>query len=191
MKNVDVAQYHARKFSVNSAMDHDDLLQEALLAVWLAEVGGTYDPEKASLRTYSSTCCFRGLCTVVERHKRKNPTTDELDETLPGHGPSPEDRALFMELIRELPNDARLVVEAVLSDAAALSGLSPTRARRAVVEKLSWPRERIRDALDAVADLFRPRDDLDLLLGSAFGTLRWAPAGAPQLRKRVRYRRRS
>ena len=191
MKNQDVARYHAHRFSVNSTMEMDDLLQEALLAVWLAEVGGTYNPEKASLRTYSSTCCFRGLCTVVERHKRKNPTTDELDETLPGHGPSPEDRALFMELIRELPNDARVVAEAVLSDAAALSGLSPTRARRAVVEKLSWPRERIRDALDTVADLFRPRDDLDLLLDSAFGTLRWAPAGAPQLRKRIRYRRRA
>ena len=191
MKNLDVAKYHAHRFAVNSTMELDDLLQEAFLAVWFAETGGSYDPEKASLRTYASTCTFRHMCTVVERHKRKNPTTDELDETQPIDAPSPEDRALFLEMIRELPSDARIVVETVLSDAVALSGLSPTRARRAVIAKLAWPTRRIREAMDAVADLFRPQDDLDLLLGSAFGALRWAPAGPTQLRKRIRYRRRT
>lgn len=191
MKNIDVAKIHARKFSVNSAMEQDDLLQEALLAVWQAETGGTYDPEKASLRTYSSTCAFRHLCTVTERHKRRHPTMDELDEAQPSDDPTPEDAALFMELIRELPGDARIVVETILSDVSEFSGLSPTRARRAVINKLAWPTKRVKEALDAVADLFRPRDDLDLILDSAFAAVRWAPASPPQLHKRTRYRRRT
>jgi DNA-directed RNA polymerase specialized sigma24 family protein len=189
MKNIDIAKIHAHKFSVNTTMDPDDLLQEALMAVWYAESGGSYDPEKASLRTYSSTCAFRHLCTVVEQHKRRYPAMDELDEAMPSDEPTPEDAALFLELIRELPSDARIVVETVLSDAIALSGLSPTRAKRTIAAKLSWSRERIREAMDTVADLFRPQDDLDLILGSAFAAVRWAPASQPQLRKRVRYRR--
>ncbi len=147
----DVARHYAYTFYGTTGIEHEELLQEAYLAAWLAATDGSYEPEASSLKTYASRCVFNKLCTVSTQARRKHPTTDELDPQMAGAQPSPEDVACFRELLRQLPDDAKLVVRMILEDAGAVAGLAPTKVKLALAEALNWPRARLREAFTAIS----------------------------------------
>lgn len=140
----------AASFATTTGMERDDLAQEARLAAWRAEEH--YDPELAAWSTYATRCVTRRLCSVVDRHRRWHPQHSELIDDVASLEPSEEDRAVFLDLVRQLPEDARTVVSLVTSDATDLMGLTPRAVRAAIRRALSWPSDRI-DA--AVADVLR------------------------------------
>lgn len=175
-KHDDVAQYHARRFAAGGGIEYDDLLQEARLAMWRA--GSRYDPGLASARTYGSTCARRHLCTVVARHGRRAlPTVslfdregdDDLIDRLAADGPAPDAHAVLMDVIRQMPEDARTVVGLVLGDAAAVAGVARAEARAVIGEALGWPADRLARAYAAIGAALR---------GGGEGFFRTRPVGA-------------
>lgn len=149
----DIIRYHASSFARSTGIEEEDLTQEARLAAYLAASDGRYDPCKASLATYASTRVYRHLCQVNRKEARHPRVTCELDEDMPLDAPSPEDVTLFWELIRQLPEDARTVVDLVLGNAPAVANLSPMDSKQIVAETLGWPRARLREAYGAVTGM--------------------------------------
>lgn len=153
MAGADIPARIAASFAATTGLERDDLLQEALLAAWRSEEH--YDPELAAWSTYSTHVVTRRLCSVAERHRRHHPDHrhDELGEHLASPESSPEDRMVFLGLIRQLPEDARAVVSLALSDAQDLLGLTPRGVRAAVRAALGWPAGRADAAIDDVVRL--------------------------------------
>ena len=147
----EVVAYHVGRFALSTGIDPEDLAQEARIAA--ARAVATYDPAHASLRTYASRCVYRRLLTVATRERRRYPAVDDepLDEEEPSADASPEDAAVFREMLRELPEDAALVCDLILGDASRFAGLSPSAARRAVRDALDWPRARLARAFESVS----------------------------------------
>jgi DNA-directed RNA polymerase specialized sigma24 family protein len=146
MKDHPAVLKYARAFAEANSIDPDDMLQEARIAVWRAECAvesGQYDPRKASFNTYATTAVYRRMCSVLDNHKRilanggdnlnggrdtfqllnyhRKWTDSERDineiEEIPDQlSPGPDRALILAELIRELPDDARAVVDLVLGD---------------------------------------------------------------------------
>lgn len=143
----------AWSFTRTTGMEQEDLLQEARLAVIRAEPH--YNPHKAAWSTFSTTCVTRQLCGVVSAERRKHPQHEELGDWLPSQEPGPEDRAIFMELLRQLPEDARTIVDMIFSDASIMAGMTPARARRTIKAVLMWPADRVDVACAAIVTVLR------------------------------------
>lgn len=143
----------AASFAATTGMERDDLAQEARIAAWRAEEH--YDPELAAWSTYATHCVTRRLCSVADRHRRWHPQHEELGEHLASAEPSPEDRLIFLDLLRSLPEDARTVADLALSDAHGLLGLTPRAVRSAIRTALSWPADRADAAVAEVTRLLR------------------------------------
>jgi DNA-directed RNA polymerase specialized sigma24 family protein len=113
---------YAAVFARTTGMDYKDVLQEARIAYHKAEraiATGQYDPRKSSFDTFATNCVYHSMCNLYAKHKRHPPVMDELDETIMDHTTPPPDRGLLLaQLIRDLPDDARAIVNLVLSDAA-------------------------------------------------------------------------
>ena len=145
-----VAQHYARTFHGSTGIELDDLLQEARMAAWTATSNDRYDARRASLRTYASNVVYRRMCTLTGQHGRRQPPTEELDEGFASATPSPEDEVGFRELLRELPEDARIVVSMILSDAGAVANLAPGCAKRVIADALGWPKGRLQSAFSRI-----------------------------------------
>jgi DNA-directed RNA polymerase specialized sigma24 family protein len=136
MKDHPAVIKYARSFAATSGAELDDMLQVARIALQKAERAvetGKYDPRKASFNTYATWAVYRGMCSAVARRERTIPegwdptvrtgredngrasTADEMADEVT---PAPDRRLLLAELIRELPSDARAVVDLVLGDTA-------------------------------------------------------------------------
>jgi DNA-directed RNA polymerase specialized sigma24 family protein len=154
-----IAEKYARSFSQSNNIEYDDLLQEAELACWNAEYDGSYDPRKAALTSYQTTCVFRHLCSVTDSIKRKRlPGYQvEMSDLLPDKSPNPEDTAVFYELVRQLPDDARVVTDLVFSNDF-LAGLDPTKSKNIIREVLGWSNDRINSAFNAITGMLRLRN---------------------------------
>lgn len=165
LRNPEIAAMVAHDFHRrNPAIEYETLEQEALEAVWRSETGGRYDPRVASLRTFSTTCARRQLLTIAQREGRRAIPTVSLDmrrggekmdglsiaETLADESPDPEHVAMFRELLRQLPEDARTVVRLALEEAGSLGGLAPRRARAVIAEALGWGADRLREAFSSI-----------------------------------------
>jgi hypothetical protein len=136
MKDHPAVLKYAHAFASINGMELDDALQDARLAhakALRAIDTGDYDPRKASFNTYATTAVYHGMCSALSRSKRKIPegydprhlgcdhggwTEDESDVVPDESTPSPDRRLMLAELIRELPDDARAVVDLVLDDSA-------------------------------------------------------------------------
>lgn len=159
MKDHPAVTKYARSFARNSGMEEEDLLQEARMAWWYAITWEKYDPHKASMNTFITGCTHRHLCTITERHKRRALPVQELTDWLPDrHTPKPDRQLLLAELIRELPSDARTLVNLVFSDPQAME-LITSKARTYFCEKLGLPRSRINRAIEAIAKMLREIGD--------------------------------
>ena len=144
----------AGSFAVTTGIEFEDLLQEARIAYHVAE--GRYDPRKSAFVTFATHCVYRSLCSVADREKQKAPEHEELHEWTAFDGaPSPEDQAIFREMLHQLPEDARTMVDLVLSDAREFLGVSPAGARRALRNALGWPAARVDDAFATVSRALR------------------------------------
>jgi len=140
----------ARFYRANRHMgaEYEDLEQIAAQAVWRAE--GRYDPHASSLATFSTVCATRDLLSHVDRRVRRQLVTEELGEHEVDPGPSPEYAAIFGEMVRQLPEDARTVVRLVMEDASVFGGLASETARRMIGRALGWPAERLQDAFASI-----------------------------------------
>jgi hypothetical protein len=125
---------YARSFARTTGMDLDDLLQEArvgYLRAVRADEAGQYDPRIASFDTYATNAVFRHMCKVHGRCRRgegellgedlARSWSEEGDatfeETIADEStPAPDRYLILSELVRELPDDARAVVDLVLGD---------------------------------------------------------------------------
>jgi len=145
----------AHKASRSTGLELDDLLQEARLAYWKAKHHGSYDPHKSAWSTYSYISVSRHLWGVTDSHRRKYPDCEELSDEVPCGDPSPEDRAIFMEMLRQLPDDARTVVDLVFSGAPELSSATPARIRQVLRSALGWPADRVNEAVRHVTAILR------------------------------------
>lgn len=151
----DVVRYHSHRFAASTGIDQEDLAQEARLAAHRAI--GRYDPHLSSVRTYVSRCVYNHLCSISRSQKRRIQTV-QFPESPEGDvafepadpGPSPEDSSIFCDLIRQLPEDARTVVQLVLSDVSSIVDVDDVR--DAVVSRLGWAPSRISLAVAFVAD---------------------------------------
>jgi hypothetical protein len=119
MKDHPAVLKYAHEFARTSGVELDDLLQEARIAQWKAQAAGSYDPHLASLDTFVTTGVYRAMCSAVPRLRRGTPPSSEYQVELSidlsdQSGPPPDRSLLLAELIRELPVDARAVVELVL-----------------------------------------------------------------------------
>jgi DNA-directed RNA polymerase specialized sigma24 family protein len=156
------ASYQAHRFARITGMDVDDLMQESRLAA-LAAVGRTaehYDPRKASMFTYLSAAISWRLTDVARKAGRRVPTVsidtaggDDEEGGARGievadPGPSPEDLAIFRDLLRQMPDDALAVVRLVLDDASSIANLVDVR--RAVARRLGWTADRVEVAVACV-----------------------------------------
>lgn len=126
----------ANSFARTTGLDREDLLQEARIAYWWADACGGYDPHKAAFSTFATHCVYRRLCDLASASKRapviEGSRDDEREADFADPAPSPEDAAVFADLLRSLPDDARMVVSMVLGDAQALAGMTRRGARAAV-----------------------------------------------------------
>lgn len=157
MKDHPAVLKYAYSFSTTSGMDLDDLLQEARIARWNAEQGVLgnveYDPRKSSFNTFATYCVYRHLCGITDRHKRVHPITHELDEGMPDRSmPAPDRNLLLTELIRDLPEDARVMVDLVLNDVAAMD-LTAHKARAYFRKRLGLSQGRVNVAFSAVTEM--------------------------------------
>lgn len=156
LRNPEIAAIVAAKFHRrNTHIQIEDLEQEALRALWRAESCGRYDPHLSSLATFSTTVATRSLLTYVGRQGRVGPITEELSDDLADDRPDPEHAAIFGEMIRQLPEDARTVVRLVLGDSASFGGVSSGEARRVIGEALGWPARRLADAFSVIEAALR------------------------------------
>lgn len=149
-----IPQTLAASFAATTGIDRDDLLQEASLAYWRARSGGAYDPHFAAFNTFATHCVYRHLCSVA-RTGRRYPQHEELqpnDNRLSTNDPSPEDRLIFAEMLRDLPEDARTVVSLILGDAQAMASLTRAAAKRALKKALPWPPHRLEAAFSSITE---------------------------------------
>lgn len=163
LKHAEIAAMVAYKFHKrNPDIEFEVLEQEALEAVWRAQDGDRYDPCKAGFATFATTCATRQLLTLAQTHRRRYLPTDSLDAVETGmldargwliddRQPSPEHSAIFAELIRQLPDDAKTVVQLILGDASAFGGLASRRAKKLIADALGWPAERLLSAFSDIA----------------------------------------
>lgn len=163
LKHAEIAAMAAHKFHKrNPDIEYEVLHQEALAAVWRAQDGDRYDPCKAGFATFATTCATRQLLTLVQTHRRRCLPMESLDAVEAGmlesrgwivddRQPSPEHSAIFAELIRQLPDDARTVAQLVLGDASTFGGLASRRAKRLIADALGWPADRLLSAFSDVA----------------------------------------
>ena len=162
LKHAEIAAMVAGKFHRrNPDIEFEVLHQEALEAVWRAQDGDHYDPTKAGFATFATTCATRQLLTLAQTHRRRCLPIESLDAieagVLDARGwlddpqPGPEHSAIFSELIRQLPDDARTVVQLVLGDAGMFGGLVSRRAKRLIGDALGWPAERLLSAFSDIA----------------------------------------
>jgi DNA-directed RNA polymerase specialized sigma24 family protein len=158
MEDHPAVRKYAHSFAAITGLELDDLLQEARIACWNAEVGAIgsikYDPRKASINTFITWCVYRHLCGIAERHKRTYQISNELNEAIPDqHTPLPDKNLLLAELIRELPDDARIAVNLVLGDVDAIVGLTTRKARGYIRQTLGWSPSRARAAFLTVNEM--------------------------------------
>ena len=163
LKHAEIAAMVAHKFHRrNPDIEYEVLEQEALQAVWRAQDGDRYDPSKAGFATFATVCATRQLLTLAQSHRRRCLPTESLDAVEAGmpdargwladeRQPDPEHLAMFAELIRQLPDDARTVVQLVLGDAGTFGGLASRRAKRLIADALGWPAERLVSAFSDIA----------------------------------------
>jgi hypothetical protein len=152
-KIPDQARKIAGAFCLSTGMEYDDLLQEAALGYWLAENDPHYDPHKSAINTYTTIAMVRGLCTVTATHRRKCPATEPLDETtslLESAEPSAEDVVYIKELIKQLPDDARLIANIVVEHAALFTGRTKNAARQLIRSMLPWNEARTNRAFQQI-----------------------------------------
>jgi DNA-directed RNA polymerase specialized sigma24 family protein len=119
MKDHPAVLKYANSFARTTGMDLNDALGEARVAYSRALRAidtGQYDPHLASFDTYVTHAVYRGMCSAAARSRRAVQTIEGIDDELPDEAPSPNRRLLLAELIRELPDDARAVVDLVLGD---------------------------------------------------------------------------
>lgn len=132
---------------VDSAADHDDLLQEILIAVWkaLPRFRG-----EASEYTFVLRIAYNRAVTYASRTRRQAARTTELSTDQPAEAPVVEDDASeeLRRAVRKLPTGQRQVV--MLS----LEGLSPAEiaAVQGITEnnanvRLSRARQALRELL--------------------------------------------
>jgi DNA-directed RNA polymerase specialized sigma24 family protein len=196
MKDHPAVLKYANSFAGSTDMELDDLLQEGRLAHLRARRaadaardmgyprgGPGYDPAKASFDTYATHSVYRGLCSALGRDRRQKPddvsyvSIDEQNEDSESskyhqfedtRTPPPDRRLLLIELIRELPDDARAVVLLVLGDVGGLesqhlrrrspptgSGLTTHKARSYIRQTLGLSRDRAEAAFSAVAAMLQ------------------------------------
>jgi DNA-directed RNA polymerase specialized sigma24 family protein len=171
---------YANSFARTTNLELDDLLQVGRMAHARAETAidtGQYDPRKSSFNTFTTRVVYRELCSELEWSRRHSgPPTVSLDaedeeEDGPRRGvgeladettPAPDRRLVLAELIRELPEDARAVVDLVLGDLpdglvdAVLDGVrgAPQRLRSYVRRTLGLRRgDRAEAAFSAIAEM--------------------------------------
>jgi DNA-directed RNA polymerase specialized sigma24 family protein len=133
----------ANRFAASTGMEFEDLYQEAMRACWTARTDGSYDPRKASLNTYQTTCAYRHLCTVAVQHKRSVVATVEISMLIQDCQPSPEEIALFRDMVGKLPDDARLVVDMIFNQLGSVTGMTHIRVRQFLRLVLPWSPSRI------------------------------------------------
>lgn len=168
LRNPGVAPIVATKFYRSNAhigIDYEELEQEAYGALYRAETSPLYDPRKASLATFSNWCVSNELCTVLERHKRRHPVNESLtprpgergiEEWMSDGQPTPEDTVIFLEMLRQLPEDARIVVQVVLGDPGKFGGIASRACKQMIGEALGWSSGRLRRAFKSIESMLDP-----------------------------------
>jgi hypothetical protein len=149
----------AIQYAFSTGIDFGHLYSEALQAYWLAEIDPSYDPRKSAFVTFATNCVKNQLNSVVYSYRRKHPPIfSELDESMPDTQPSPDHIAFFVELVQQLPNDAKVVVQIALSDAT--DGVPYSRIRSAIRNMLRpvWPPSRIDKAFQALTTMLKQVD---------------------------------
>lgn len=168
LKNPDIAPMLARKFhkkNIQLGIEYEVLEQEAYKALWMSETDGFYDPYQSALRTFSNTCINRHLLTYVLDCAHKHPVGITISMEMPlssGEGPTtvgeifydaspdPEHQAIFSEMLRQLPEDARTVAALIFGDASAYGGITPRAAKKLIASALGWTDGRLRAAYKAI-----------------------------------------
>lgn len=168
MKDHPAVLRYARSFARTTGIDLDDLLQEARIAYFRAEAAiesGKYDARISSFDTYATNAVYHHMCKVHAARRREvdasgeEPDADVLADT---STPLPDRQLIFAELVRELPEDARAVVDLVLGDLPAeiidpvLSGVkgASRRLREYIRLKLGLRRgDRAAAAFDAIGEM--------------------------------------
>ena len=156
MPTDSIPEWLAASFARSTGLEREDLAQEARLAAWRAEQ--RYDPELAAWSTFSHSAVTRQLCTVLNRHRRYHSGHVELADEQASQEASQEDRLVFLDMLRQLPEDARTVAELALSSGDELLGLAPNSwsagsLRDAIRTALGWPASRVNAAVNDVVRL--------------------------------------
>lgn len=169
---------YARSFSRTSDLEYDELMQVGRIAIWRAELAaerGTYDPHISSFATYSTNCVRLAMCKELAAHRRGPQTADlgeevTVEDLADDRSPSPDGRLVLAQLVRDLPDDARAVVELVLGDVpgevldAVLSGArgASQRLRSYIRRTLGMRRgDRAETTFGAIARALRETEDAD------------------------------
>jgi hypothetical protein len=147
----------AIQYAFSTGIDFGHLYSEALQAYWLATVSPNYDPRKAAFCTFAAYCIKNQLNSVVYDYRRKNPPIfDELNEFIPDSGqPSADHIAFFVQLVKQLPEDAQIVASIALSDAT--DGVPFYRIRNVIRNMLrpAWSHGRIDKAFQALTTMLK------------------------------------
>jgi RNA polymerase sigma factor (sigma-70 family) len=115
---------YARSFSRSTGLEYEELLQVGRIAVWRAELAverGNYDPHASSFATYATNCVRMAMCKELAAHRHRVSTADlgeeaTVEDLVDDYSVSPDGRLVIAQLVRDLPDDARAVVELVLGD---------------------------------------------------------------------------
>jgi hypothetical protein len=147
----------AIQYAFSTGIDFGHLYSEALQAYWLAEISPYYDPRKSAFVTFATNCIKNQLNSVVYAYRRKNPPIfSELDESMVDtRQPSSDHITFFVELVSQLPNDAKVVARIALSDAT--DGVPFYKIRSTIRNMLRpvWPPSRIDKAFQALSTMLK------------------------------------
>lgn len=136
MVDVELCQKIAHSFHRTTQMEYEELLQEAY-CTWfnVVEKQTDYDPRRASLKTFATTCIHGRLSALAAKNKHR-PKTTELDYEMPDMS-LPADAALeWQDKVNSLTVDAKLVVRMILESPHELLTLSGSEARKKIVQTL-------------------------------------------------------
>lgn len=153
-----MVSYHAHRFADTTGIDVEDLMQEGRIAANRAieRRNTSYDPSKASMKTYANRAIHNRMCDLAKRASKRVSTVplksnDDGEVLEPADdGPTPERVSIFVDLVRQLPEDARTVVALVLEEASPVDRIGDVA--RVVSERFGWSADRAQLAIASIGN---------------------------------------
>lgn len=128
----------AWSFHRTTGIEYDDLVQEAAFCwyKWVVD-NPQYDPRRCAFTTWATMCIKSHLLNIAIRHRRSaSSEMTILNDDIRDNGPQPHQNLEFLEELRALSDEGRLVVRMIFDAPYELLHLTPHQAQRELLEKL-------------------------------------------------------